>query len=149
MIQTPLKVVSAYPLFGAGPGQYGGGAAAALHNTEIYETVGLPFGIYGTTGQIDNNWMSLWGETGTLGLILYVWMMIALSIFSLRVYRISQSKFTKGLALGFLGGLLAVCFQAFLGTYFEVRTLGLYLWLIAGLVTVLAYQEKLMPKIWR
>ncbi|MFH1597744.1 MAG: O-antigen ligase family protein [Patescibacteria group bacterium] len=149
IVQTPLKVVSTYPLFGVGPGSYGGGAAASLHNTEVYEELGLPFGIFGNSGHIDNNWMSLWGETGTLGLIIYVWMLLAIYIFVYKVFKLSNSKFTKGLSLGFLGALLAVTFQAFLGTYFEVRTLGLYLWLIAGLITVLAYQEGLTKKIWK
>ncbi|MBU1148699.1 hypothetical protein KKI23_01275, partial [Patescibacteria group bacterium] len=132
-----------------GPGSYGGGAAASLHNTEVYEKLGLPFGIFGSSGHIDNNWMSLWGETGTLGVIFYGWMLMALFVFVHKVFKASQDRFTKGLSLGFLAALLAVSFQAFLGTYFEVRTLSLYLWLIAGLITVLAYQQGLIKKIWK
>jgi len=72
-IQTPIQVVAASPLLGFGPGQFGGGAAAALHNTKVYEELGLPFGVYGTEGYIDNNWFSLWGEAGTLGMLFYLW----------------------------------------------------------------------------
>jgi len=143
IVKTPLVVVKNYPIFGVGPGQYGGGAAAALHNTSVYGKLGLPFGIYGSEGYIDNNWFSLWGETGTLGFILYIWIFIALFIYSLKVFRHSKDPFTKSLALGFLGCLLAVTLQAFLATYLEVRTLALYLWMVGGFVVILGEREKI------
>src|SRR3989338_9619885 len=93
-IQTPLQVVAASPLLGFGPGQFGGGAAAALHNTKVYEQLGLPFGVYGTEGYIDNNWFSLWGETGTLGLAAYMWMYFALFAACVGVYRKSKDTET-------------------------------------------------------
>jgi O-antigen ligase len=72
IVKTATTVFPAAPVFGFGPGQYGGGAAASLGNYTVYDQLGLPFGIYGTTGQIDNNWLSLLGETGAVGVILYI-----------------------------------------------------------------------------
>ena len=43
--------------------------------------------------------------------------------------------------MGLVGGLAAITLQAMLGTYLEVRTLALYLWLFAACVYVLARQE--------
>ncbi len=143
IIKTPLVVVRYSPLFGVGPGQYGGGAAVALHNVSKYDELGLPFGVYGTEGYIDNNWMSLWGETGTLGLLAYLAIFWILARSGYRVYKYSQDRFNRGLALGFLGGLLAIAFQAFLGTYLEVRTLAFYFWLIGGFVVWLGIKEKI------
>lgn len=142
-IQTPTVVVRSSPLFGVGPGQYGGGAAAALGNTRVYERLNLPFGVYGTDGYIDNNWFSLWGETGTLGLIFYGWMFVMLGRIALRTWRESRDTFTKGLALGYFGAVVAVGFQSFLATYLEVRTLALYLWLFGAFIYVLARKEKI------
>lgn len=144
MVTTPLVVVAASPLFGWGPGQYGGGAAAALHNTRVYDTLGIPFGIYGTEGSIDNNWFSLWGEAGTIGVLLYVWMFGALFLAARRLWRYSSDPITRGMALGFMGALLAVTFNAFLGTMLEVRTLALYFWLYAAFIVVLGRREKLI-----
>jgi len=143
IIQTPLVVVRSSPLLGVGPGQYGGGAAAALGNTRVYEKLNLPFGINGTEGYIDNNWFSLWGETGTLGLFFYLWMFLALAGMAWHVWRKSRDNLTKGLALGYLGCLLAVSLQAFLATYLEVRTLVLYLWLYGAFIYILARREKI------
>jgi hypothetical protein len=142
-VQTPLVVVRSSPVLGVGPGQFGGGAVAALGNTRVYEKLNLPFGVYGTDGYIDNNWFAIWGETGTLGLVFYAWMVLALAWTALRVWRDSMSDMTRGLALGFFGAVLAVGFQAFLATYLEVRTLALYLWLFGALIFTLARREKI------
>lgn len=143
-INTPAVVVRSSPFFGVGPGQFGGGAAAALHNTKAYDRLGLPFGVYGTDGQIDSNWMSIWGETGTVGIIFYLLIMVALARTAYRVYRRSADPWSRGLALGFLGAEASVAFQAFFGSYLEIRTLAIYLWFVAALIAVLAKREELV-----
>jgi hypothetical protein len=143
-INTPTVVVASSPFFGVGPGNFGGGAAAALHNTKSYDALGLPFGVYGTDGQIDSNWMALWGETGTLGLAFYLAMIYILAKMAFSIYKKSADPWTRGLALGFFGAIFAVCFQAWFGSYLEVRTLALYLWFIAALLTVLGKHESLV-----
>ncbi len=136
MVQTVATVVPASPLLGHGPANYGGGAVAALHNTRTYDALGLPFGVYGTDGYIDNNWFSLWGETGTLGLAAYLAIYITLFVTCIRVWRKSNDADVRALAIGTACAMLAVALNAFLATYFEARTLAPYLWVFAGLVVV-------------
>lgn len=143
-VNTPLAVVPAAPVFGHGPGSYGGGAAAVLANTAVYDRLGLPFGVYGTEGYIDNNWFALWGEIGTLGLALYAWMFVILFRASSAVWRGSQDPMLRGLALGYMGATLAFAFQAMLGTYLEVRTISLYFWLFGAMLVVAGRREKLL-----
>ncbi|USN53335.1 MAG: O-antigen ligase family protein [Candidatus Nomurabacteria bacterium] len=137
IIETATKVFPAAPVFGFGPGQYGGGAAAALANTTVYDQLGIPFGIYGYTGQIDNNWLALLGETGAVGVLLYMALFLSIIRYSWRVYRQSEDKMIAGFALGLIGAILAAAFEGALGTHFEVRTLGVYLWLFPALLFVL------------
>jgi O-antigen ligase len=144
MVQTAVVVVPASPIFGHGPGTYGGGAAAALGNTEVYDDLSLPFGVYGSEGYIDNNWFSLWGEVGSLGLIIYLWLFLGLLFACLHVYKSSQDKETKALALGVCAAMLALAFNAGLGTYLEVRTIAPYIWLLAGAVVVLGQRERVL-----
>ncbi len=144
IVQTPTAVVPASAVFGHGPAMFGGGAVAALGNTLVYDEVGLPFGVYGTEGYIDNNWLSLWGETGTLGLGLYLWMYIGLFLACLSVWHRSRKGFTRALALGVAAAMLAVMLNAFLATFLEVRTLAPYLWVFGGLVIVMGEREKLL-----
>ncbi len=143
-VNTPLVVVPASPLFGHGPGSYGGGAAAVLGNTSVYDKLGLPFGVYGTEGYIDNNWFALWGEVGTLGLALYVWMFVILFRAAGTVYRESKDPLMRGMALGYMGATLAFALQALLGTYLEVRTISLYFWLFGAMIWVAGRREKLL-----
>lgn len=133
-VHTPTSVVATSPIIGWGPGQFGGGAVGALHNTSVYDKLGLPFGVYGTGGFIDNSWFSLWGEAGTLGIVFYLWLYIALFRKALLIYRTSSDEYWKGLAIGFAAIMLGVAFNAFTSTIFEIRTLAFYLWLYGGIV---------------
>lgn len=137
MVRTVDTVVPASPLFGHGPASYGGGAVAALHNTRVYDNLAMPFGVYGTEGYIDNNWFSLWGETGTLGLAAFLGIYCTLLAMCVRVWRTSEDAETRALALGVAGAMVAVALNAFLATFLEARTLAPYVWLFAGLVTVM------------
>jgi hypothetical protein len=136
IINTPLMVVSQYPLFGVGPGNYGGGVAASLLNTAVYDKLHLPFGIQNTYGQIDNNWMSIWGELGTLGLL--VWIGLFYSIFSSAYYvqEHTTDETQRLVAQGVCGSTVAVVVLGFFGPYFEFRSLMVYYWLLVGVVCV-------------
>ena len=142
LVQTPTTVIPASPIFGFGPGQYGGGVVAALQNSEVYEELGLPFGVFGTEGFIDNNWFSLWGETGTLGMLFYLWIYLALFVFAIRLYLTSKDATTRAIAIGFAAALIGIAFNAFLSTLLEIRTLAFYLWMYAGFIIVLSIREE-------
>jgi hypothetical protein len=144
MVQTVATVVPASPIFGHGPGMYGGGTAAALGNTKVYDELSLPFGVYGTDGYIDNNWMSLWGETGTLGILMYLWLYASLFSACFWVYQSSTDKEVRALALGVSAAMIAVFLNAFLATFLEVRTLAPYLWIMTGTVVALGQREKVL-----
>lgn len=141
-VHTPLDVVSASPILGFGPGQFGGGAVSALGNTRVYEQLGLPYGVFGTEGFIDNNWFSLWGEVGTLGMVFYLWIYVGLFLFALRTSRETEDPFVKALALGLCAVLIGIGFNAFTSTLLEIRTSAFYLWMYAGFVYVLAGERK-------
>ncbi|MFH1405127.1 MAG: O-antigen ligase family protein [Patescibacteria group bacterium] len=141
LVQTPLTVIPASPVFGFGPGQYGGGVVAAIGNTRVYEKLGLPFGVYGTDGYIDNSWFSLWGEVGTLGLAFYIWMYVSLFVFAVRLHHKSKDPTTRAISIGLAAAMIGIAFNAFLSTIFEIRTIAFYLWLYAGFVVVLGTRE--------
>ncbi len=140
-VNTPLKVVKSSPLIGVGPGQYGSGVAAALEQKKVSNQLGLPFGIQDRMGQIDNNWLSLWGEYGTLGLILFISLLAVLYKFIKNIYLKIKDELIKGLALGFLGILIAYGCQNLFGPYFEVRTISFYFWTVAGILVSYSYAK--------
>ena len=134
IVQTPLVVVRSSPLFGVGPGQFGGGAVAALGNMTVYEKLGLPFGVFGTDGSIDNNWFALWGETGTLGLVVYLWIYAQLMKMGEQARTSNASHFVRALGAGYTAALLGGLLIAFLSTALEIRTYAFYVWLYGGFV---------------
>lgn len=141
IVNTPLHVIPAAPLFGHGPGTFGGGAVSALRNTGVYDALGLPFGVAGTEGYIDNNWLSLWGEAGTLGLVFYLWMFLLVFRAAWRLASEGKDEFARAVGLGFCGVVVAVSVNAFLATFLEARTLAPYFWGYAGMVYILAEKE--------
>ena len=134
IINTPRRIIADKPFFGVGPGRFGGGVAAALLNTSIYDKYLMPFGIQNIYGQIDNNWFSIWGETGTLGLI--SWAMIFLTLIYMgvwvwpRLHHIDQQILAQGL----VGLTVGIIILGFFGPYFEFRALMFYFWIVAGIV---------------
>lgn len=146
IVHTITDVVKEKPLLGFGLGQYGSGVAAATQNKEVYDELGLPFGIQGVDGQIDNNWFSLWGEVGALGVLAWLAILVSLYFYCFKVYKNTQDDFIRNLALGYLGAMPVICWQAFLGPYFEVRTISLYLWLFGGLIVNFGLKEGIGKK---
>ena len=56
------------------------------------------------------------GETGTLGMVLYAWLYIALMVVGVRVARHGRSALTRAVSAGYVGVSVAVGVNAFLAT---------------------------------
>ena len=142
IINTPRVVVANHPFFGVGLGNYGGGVAAALLNTDAYDRLHLPFGIQNYFGQIDNNWLSIWGELGTFGVL--AWLSLYLSILLSAKYLEKKTKdpFALVWAQGTFGIIIGLMALGFFGPYFEFRTLMFYVWSIVGVLFLFLKQEK-------
>ncbi len=139
IINTPVHIYHVAPFFGVGPGNFGGGVAAALVNTNAYEKLKLPFGIQNQFGQIDNSWFSILGEFGVVGLVAWLCLFGALVRSAFFVYK-KESELSL-LALGACGATVGIAVMGFFGPYFEFRTLMYYFWLTMGLV-ILDYQRE-------
>jgi len=131
IINTPKVVVMSAPVFGVGPGNFGGGVVASLLNTRVYERLHLPFGIQNLYGQIDNSLFSLWAEFGTLGLICW------LGIFVFLIQGLRENEFS----IGIFGGIVAILIMGFFGPYYEFRPLMFYFWTLAGVALVISHRE--------
>lgn len=144
-VNTP-KVVAQSPFIGVGPGMYGGGVAAALNNKKVYDENGIAFGVYGETGQIDNNWLSIWGELGTIGLLLFIMLFGRLYIGARALYNNHKDIFVQTLALALQGAVVAAVVLGLFAPYFEIRTFGFYFWLLAGCTYALGLQKTIRKK---
>ncbi|PIR03216.1 MAG: hypothetical protein COV60_01525, partial [Candidatus Magasanikbacteria bacterium CG11_big_fil_rev_8_21_14_0_20_43_7] len=101
-----------------------------------------PFGIQNVYGQIDNNWMSLWGEVGTFGLLAWGAILGAIVRMCLFIRRRTHGMFEIALAEGVAGLTVGVAVIGFFGPYFEFRSLMFYFWTLIGILTLVWYRER-------
>jgi O-antigen ligase len=142
IINTPRIVVWSSPFWGVGPGNYGGGAAAALLNAAAYDRLRLPFGIQNIYGQIDNSWFSVWGEYGTLGFIFWAGIFFMIIKTAKNIYKSSSDGFSKMWAGGVVGATIGIMIVAFFGPYFEFRSLMFYYWTGVGILFLFYVEDK-------
>ncbi len=136
-VQT-MRVVKDNFLLGVGPGRYGG-SVAAIFNTPIYEKYGIPMSM----AQIDTFWMQLWGEVGTLGIIVFLFMLIKFFIEARRIVLSDETPhFLRGLTAGFMAGFVAVLVEALAANIFEVHTTMLFFWFFMAVVVRLGNELK-------
>ena len=71
-IANALPIVADHPLLGVGPGRYGG-AAADIFGTPVYAQYGTDRLFTNPTQRtVDDFWLHLWVESGTLGLLVFL-----------------------------------------------------------------------------
>jgi len=119
------------PLFGLGPGHFGSLTTRFL-NIPFTHLVGIPenAAIYVN----DVNWIVLLGQTGLLGIVTYLGIYLSLFWGALKRYKRWSDSLEKGLALGYMGSILAILLLGFFGPNFEVRQLSFFVWLWGGLI---------------
>jgi len=76
-----------------------------------------------------NDFLNIWVSYGTLALIVYIWIFFAVMRNFLDSYRLTRSKFIKGLAVGFAAALIAYGINAFYHNL--IATMSLF-WILAG-----------------
>ncbi len=142
IIEVPRVVVASSPIYGVGPGMFGSGTVAQFVNKEAYNRLGLPYGASGDIGVIDNSWFSLWGEFGTLGLLLMIallWTLYRLlGLIPLRADRGRAGQTPEQLrhneyvllASGAQAAVVYVTVVAFFANHFEFRTTMIVLWAV-------------------
>ena len=86
---------------------------------------------YTTLGNepIHNDYLHMWVSYGTLALIAYVWLYIAILQNFLNSRRISKSRFVRGLSLGLAAAVVAYAVNAF---YHNMMATLPLLWILAG-----------------
>ncbi len=134
------EIVQDNPLLGVGPGRYGGGAVSIGNNHAVYDEYNIPFGIENKGGQIDNNWLSLWGELGTIGLFLFIYLLYTLWSQAKKLYHGTRDIFFKKASVALRACIIAYSLFALFGPYFELKPSSYYFWML-GALTLTPYED--------
>ena len=125
------RIIALSPYFGFGPGQFGS-LTAEYFGIDYGRLVDMPPEV--THFINDVNWVVVLGQVGLVGLLAFFSIFVALFRSSLRIYRISQDHIIKGLALGYMGCIIALLLLGFFGPNFEVRQVSFYFWSFGGML---------------
>jgi O-antigen ligase len=102
----------------------------------------LGYGVSGL-GTIDSQYPLVLGETGIIGLWIFIWLMALIFKISFQFYRTVQDDWERGLALGFLAGFIGLLVHSFgAATFIIVRIMEPF-WFLAAIVIVLAELKEL------
>lgn len=144
-VEVPRTVIASAPLFGVGPGRFGGGVAVARVDTAVYDHFGLPFGIQDTYGQIDSSILVLISEFGLVGFVLFVVVFVYTMSIGRDMYLRGHVPLIRFLgALGYalpVGMLVLSCF----GPYLELRAVSLIWFISVGMILCGYYAFRRYP----
>lgn len=132
--QASLGIISNYPVLGIGNGKFMSISPEYQSSVEpsllAYEKQN--YWSYRTLGNEPphNDFLDIWVSYGTLALILFIWLFIAMVHNSISSYKISTNRFLKGLSIGLAGAIVVYGVNAFYHNLFA--TIYLF-WILGGL----------------
>lgn len=123
-----IDVLRAYPLFGAGPGRFGG-SVAHLYGSPAYGLVGL-----GDKPIIDSQWVQTLAELGIVGFVAYLALGLAAVRAGIRLYRQDSDPFWRASGLALAAGTAAFYLQSVFASLLETHQVVIVFWFIFGMV---------------
>lgn len=115
---SAMEVFRSSPVFGTGPGSYGG-ETAIYYNSPIYLR-GLQNG-YVALPYTDNQWLQVLVQTGLIGSVFIIGFFISHIVNNLRQYRKSK----KYLSLGVIAATIAVIINGFMANIWEFGAISI------------------------
>ncbi len=134
---TGLKILSDYPVFGIGLGEFGG-AVAMNNNIKVIVDNQVTEAFY-----MDNYMLKTAVESGIVGLASFLALMYSVFINGLRTVRTAATDVSKELATGILAGLCGVIVHNCVENIFEVPMMTSLFWTFtAVLMSIWLYGRK-------
>ncbi len=94
---------------------------------------------YGVTAfkLIDNQYALVLGETGFIGVIIFIWLLRTLFITSIRGLQLTEDDWSQGLIVGFLAGFIGLLGHAFSASTFIIVRIMEPFWFVAAMISLL------------
>lgn len=102
----------------------------------------LGFGVTGV-GLVDTQYPRVLGESGIIGFLIFIWLLLSIFKNSLRVFRSIQDDWSQGLALGFLAGFIGLSIHCFAANTFIIVRIMEPFWFMAAVVIMLPYLQEI------
>lgn len=85
-----------------------------------------------------NIFLHIWVETGTVGLLTFLWLFTTVFYTAIRSWRLSRSEYEKALLMGIVASLISIFSHGFTDSFWK-KPDALFLWYIIGIVFVVIH----------
>lgn len=96
---------------------------------------------YGFAEKAHNEYLQLWAELGTIGLAIFLWLMIAYFNSGIRYLKREKDGQKQGIMIGLMGAVVAFLVHSFFWFPLHLTTNVSLLWLFIGLATVMGIEK--------
>jgi len=133
-------MIKDHPILGSGIGTY-------QYNTLRYQAKFFEQGDnrsiypYGFADKAHNEYLQLWAELGTIGLAIFLWLIIAYFIYGIRYLKREKNEQKQGIMIGLMGGVVAFLVDSFFWFPLHLTTNVFLLWLFIGLTIVIGLEK--------
>ncbi|GAH39777.1 unnamed protein product, partial [marine sediment metagenome] len=134
-------MIEDHPILGSGIGTY-------KYNTLRYQAKFFEQGDnrsiypYGIADQAHNEYLQLWAELGTIGLAIFLWLIIAYFNYGIRYLKREKDEQKQGIMIGMMGAVVAFLIDSFIWFPLHLSTNVSLLWLFIGLTMVIGLEKK-------
>jgi O-antigen ligase len=131
IFEVSRRILDRAPLLGFGPGNFGTLTARFL-GRDFSSLIDLN----PESARLINdvNWVTILGQVGLIGTILFGIILILMIVRSRKIFRLTEDPVLRGYAGSLVAILVAFIIMGFFGPNFEVRQVSFFVWAIAGIV---------------
>ena len=133
-------MIKDHPILGSGIGTY-------KYNTFRYQAKFFEQGDnrsiypYGFADKAHNEYLQLWAELGTIGLAIFLWLIIAYFIYGIRYLKREKNEQKQGIMIGLMGGVVAFLVDCFFWFPLHLSSNLSLFWLFIGLTMVIGIEK--------
>ena len=134
-------MIKDHPVLGSGIGTY-------KYNTFRYQAKFFEQGdnrtiyTYGFAEEAHNEYLQLWAELGTIGLAIFLWLIITYFNYGIRYLKREKDKQRQGIMIGLMGGVVAFLVDSFFWFPLHLSSNLSLFWLFIGLTIVMGIEKK-------
>ena len=138
-------MIKDHPILGSGIGTY-------KYNTLRYQAKFFEQGDnrsiypYGFAEKSHNEYLQLWTELGTIGLAIFLWLIIAFFNYGIRYLKREKDEQMWGATIGLMGAVVAVLVDSIFGFPLHLPATIVLFWLFIGLTMVMELKDEVNIK---
>ena len=133
-------MIKDHPIFGSGIGTF-------KYNDLRYQAKFFEQGdnrsiyYYGLAEKAHNEYLQLWAELGTIGLAIFLWLIIAYFNYGIRYLKREKDKQRQGIMIGLMGAVVAFLMDSIFWFPLHLSANVSLLWLFIGLTMVMGLEK--------